>query len=74
MRFSTAFVKKLNNSFDEGARNHDKLYFGVVRTPENNGTIVDRIFVADLIQPLEVTTQGRNFVSRKLSLLIDPQP
>ena len=73
MSSSRSFVEKSKNSFNEGADDHDKLLFGVFRTPENHDTIVERSFVADLGKTLEVTTQGRMFVSRGRSLFIDPE-
>ena len=56
--------QKPNNSFDEGARDHDELSFGVVRTPEDDETIVEQSFVVDLSETLEVTTQKRKLLSR----------
>ena len=56
---SIAFVKKSNNSFDEGAGDHDKLSSGVVRTPENDDTIVEQSLLANLGKTLKVATQGR---------------
>ncbi len=64
-------MKEANNSFDKGTRDHDKLSFGVFRTPKNNDPIVERSLVADLGKKLEAITQGRKFISQGRYLLID---
>ena len=72
MRSSRAFVINANNSFDKGAGDYDKLYFGVGRTPEDDDIIVERRLVVDLGKTVEVATQEREFVSRGRYNVIDP--
>ena len=38
---SRAFVKEANNSLDKGANDQDELSFGVVRTPEDDDSVVE---------------------------------
>ena len=52
-------MEEANNSFNEGARDQDKLSLGVIRTPEDDNTIVDRSFLTDLGETLEMATQWR---------------
>ncbi len=63
MRSFRAVVKESNNLFDNKAGDHDKLYLWVVCALEDDDFIVKRSLVADLGEALEVTAQGRKFVS-----------
>ena len=56
---SRAFVKEANNSLDESAGDKDELSFGVVRTPEDDDSVVERGFTEQLCETLEVAAQGR---------------
>ena len=59
MRSSRALIKLSINLFDEGAGDHTELSFGVVRAPDDNDTIVEQSFVADLGEKYMMATQGR---------------
>ena len=52
-------MKEAENSLGEGAEDKDELSFGVVRTPKNDDTIVERSLLANLGETLKVATQGR---------------
>ena len=73
MSSSRAFVNETDNSLDESTGDQDELSFGVVRTPEDDDTIVERSLVTDLCETLKIATQWRKFVNRRRSLFIDPQ-
>ena len=51
---SRAFVKKANNLLNESTGDQDQLSFKVVRTPENDDSVVARGFTEQLCETLEV--------------------
>ena len=54
-----AFVKEANNLLDEGAGDKNELSFWVVRTLEDDDSVVERCFNEQLCEPFEVATEER---------------